>query len=100
MRFELKEGMEPYHGKPFPVPQILMDMLKQEVLRLVELGVLVPQPESELGSPTFIMPKKNMTVRFISDFREVNKLLKQKLFLIPKISDILQKLQGFHLQQP
>ena len=36
-----------------------------------------------------------MTVRFISDFREVNKLLKQKLFLIPKISDILQKLQGF-----
>ena len=72
-----------------------MDTLKQEVLRLVELGVLVRQPESEWGSPTFIMPKKNMTVRFISEFREVNKQLKQKLFPIPKISDILQKLQGF-----
>ena len=95
MRFELKEGMEPYHGKPFPVPQILMDTLKRELLRLVELGVLVCQPESEWGSPTFIMPKKNMTVRFISDFREVNKRLKRKPFPISKISDILQKLQGF-----
>ena len=47
VQFELKEGMEPYHGKPFPVPQILMDMLKQEVLRLVELRVLVRQPESK-----------------------------------------------------
>ena len=35
-----------------------------------------------------------MTVRLISDFREVNKRLK-KPFPIPKISDILQKLQGF-----
>ena len=68
--------MEPYHGKPFSVPKILMEMLKREVLRLVELGVLVRQPESEWGSPTFIMPKKNITVRFISDFREVNKQLK------------------------
>ena len=58
MRFELKEGMEPYHGKPFPVPQILLDTLKIEVLRLVELGVLVRQPESEWGLPTFIMPQK------------------------------------------
>ena len=86
--------MDPYHGKPFPVPQILMDVLKQEVLRLVELGVLVRQPESEWGLPKFIMPKKNMKVRLISDFIEVNKQLKQKPFPIPKISDILQKLWG------
>ena len=87
--------MKPYHGKPFPVPQILVDTLKREVLRLVKLRVLVCQPESEWGLPTFIMPKKNMTVRFMSDFREVNKRLKGKPFSIPKISDFLQKLQGF-----
>ena len=28
VKFELKEVMEPYHGKPFPVPKILMDTLK------------------------------------------------------------------------
>ena len=36
-----------------------------------------------------------MTLRFISDLREVNKQLKPKLFQIPKISDVLQNLQGF-----
>ena len=50
-----------------------MDTLKREVLRLVELGVLVCQPESDWGLPKFIIPKNNITVRFISDFREVNK---------------------------
>ena len=39
--------------------------------------------------------KKDHTVRFISDFREVNKRLVRKLFLIPKISTVLQELEGF-----
>jgi hypothetical protein len=34
-------------------------------------------------------------VRFISDFRELNKCIVRKPYLIPKISTILQKLEGF-----
>ena len=44
--------------------------------------------------PTFIIPKKNGTVRFISDFRYVNKCLIRKPYPIPKIADVLQKLEG------
>ena len=47
--------------------------LKKEVARLEEIGVLKRQPDSEWASPTFIILKKNKTVRFIYDFREVNK---------------------------
>ena len=70
---KLKEGAKPYHGRPFPTPKAHKETLKKEVQRLCELGVLKWQPESEWALPSFIVPKQNQTVRFVSDFREVNK---------------------------
>ncbi len=63
--------------------------------RLVKLVVLERQPESEWASPSFIIPKKNRTLRFLSSFGEVNKRLVRKSFPIPKISTVLQELEGF-----
>ena len=62
---------------------------------MVKLGVLVQQPELEWASNTFIIPKSNQTVRFVSGFRQVNKLLIQKPYPLPKISTVLQELEGF-----
>jgi hypothetical protein len=45
--------------------------------------------------PSFIVPKNNKTVRSLSNFWEVNKRLDRKPFPIPKISMVLQELQGF-----
>ena len=53
------------------------------------------QPASEWAYPSFIIPKSDKTVRMISDFREVNKRLVMKPFPIPKISTVLQELEGF-----
>ena len=50
---------------------------------------------SEWAVPTFIIPKKDGTVRFISDFRELNKRIKRKPYPIPKIQDLMQKIEGF-----
>ncbi len=44
---------------------------------------------------TFIIPKKDSTVRTISDFRELNNRVVRKPHPIPKISTILQELEGF-----
>ncbi len=60
-----------------------------------KLGVLERQHYSEWASPSFIVPKKNNTVCFLSNFREVNKRLIIKPFPIPKISTVLQELEGF-----
>ena len=44
---------------------------------------------------SFIVPQKNGTVSFLSDFREVNKRIVRTPFPIPKISTVLQELEGF-----
>ena len=88
--FQLKEGVSLYHCQAFPVPKIHEDTLIK-----VKLGVLEWQPASEWASPLFIIPKKNRTVCFLSNYWEVNKRLIRKPFKIPKISTVLQELEGF-----
>ncbi len=39
--------------------------------------------------------KKNQTVKFVSDFRIINKWIVRNLFPIPKISTVLQQLAEF-----
>jgi hypothetical protein len=51
--------------------------------------------DSEWAAPTFIIPKKNGTVRFILDFRRLNEELKRKPYPIPKIAQMLQELEKF-----
>jgi hypothetical protein len=93
--FQLKEGVSPYHGQAFPVPKVHKEIIIKEVERLCQLGVLEKQPASEWATPSFIIPKIDKTVCFLSDFREVNKMLVRKPFPIPKISMILQEIEGF-----
>jgi hypothetical protein len=93
--FELKEGMRPYHGKPYPIPHKHKTVLIKEIKWLWDIGVLEWQPSSRWVSLTSIIPKKESTVRTISDFRELNKRIVRKPYPIPKISTILQELEGF-----
>jgi hypothetical protein len=65
------------------------------VERVCELGILEPQPNSEWALPTFIILKKNKQVRFLTNFREVNKRVIRKPYPIPKISTVFQELNGF-----
>ena len=67
---------------------------KKEIARLCDLGVLAKCNDSEWAAPTFIQPKKTGDVRVLSDFRILNKFIKRKPYPLPKIADILQKLEG------
>jgi hypothetical protein len=93
--FELQEGMKPYHGRPYPIPHKHKAVLMKEIKWLSDIGVLEWQPSSRWALPTFIIPKKDSTVHTISDFRELNKRIVRKPYPIPKISMILQELEGF-----
>ena len=48
-----------------------------------------------MGLPSVHNCKKSGQVRFLTDFREVNKRIVRTPFPIPKISDVLQELEGF-----
>ena len=56
--FELKEGAPPYSQRHYPVPHLYEETFREELERLVKLGVLEKVQESEWGSPTFVIPKK------------------------------------------
>jgi len=68
VKLELQEGANPYHAHACNVPQCHMQTLKAEVERLVKIGVLKKVNRSEWAAPAFVIPKKDGSVRFISDF--------------------------------
>ncbi len=67
----------------------------KDIDRLISIEVLKWQPLPKWALPSFIILKKDHTVRTISDFREQNKQVVRKPYPIPKISTTLQELEGF-----
>ena len=95
LNIKLKPGVTPYHSRAFPIPKIHEETLKKEVRRLERIGVLRRVNHSEWAAPTFIIPKKDGKVRFVSDFRELNKRIVRNPYPLPKIQDLMLKLEGF-----
>jgi hypothetical protein len=74
---ELRADSKPVSSRYYPVPRINKETFKKELMRLVAIGVLTPVQQSEWGTPVFIIPKKDGTVRFITDYRKVNRMIKR-----------------------
>ena len=71
-------------------------MFKNEVESFVLLWVLEVENDSKWGAPSFAQPKLTSNqIRFISDSRNINKQLKRKPHPMPKINEMLFKLEGF-----
>ena len=51
--------------------------------------------DSKWGAPSFAQPKKNSTLQFISDPRNLNIQIKRKPYPIPKPQEMLLNLEGF-----
>jgi len=95
VKLEMKEGEKPHNSRYYPMPKIHKEMFRKELKRLVEIGVLEPIEGSEWGSPTFIIPKSQGTVRFVLDFRRLNAKIVRKPYPLPCIADTLQHMDGF-----
>lgn len=96
VELELKNPDEkPYHAKPYPVPKSQEEKLKQEVERLCGEGVIRKINRSEWAFPAFTIYKPDGTLRSLANLIELNKRIKRKPYPLPKISEMLQKLEGF-----
>ena len=65
---ELKDpNCKPCHAKPYPVPHAHEQLLKEEMDRLCNYGVVRKINSSEWASPVFTVPKSDNTLRSIGD---------------------------------
>ena len=83
------------HVQPYAVPQVHLEAFRKELLRLCKLNLLKPIGESEWAHPLFITSKKDGTVCWISYLRELNKVIKQKVYPLPIKADILHRRTGY-----
>ena len=79
----------------YPVPRSQLQLFKDELDRLVSIGVLKPGGRLEWISGTFTTPKKDSCVCWVSDFCALNKAIKRKVYPIPCIQDILSRRNGY-----
>ena len=70
-------------------------VFKKELEHLIEAKVLQRIERSKWAFPTFLIPKIDGRVRWISDFRRSNKLLTRPRYFLPNIQSIMQKRSGF-----
>jgi hypothetical protein len=95
IELELLPNTKPFYAKPFSIPKAYQQISKDEISRLENIGILTKVPSSEWAAPTFVIPKKNKTVRLITDFRGLNKCLKRSPYPMPKIPDIFKGMERF-----
>jgi hypothetical protein len=82
-------------SRAYAVPERHKRIFIQELNRLVQEGVLEPGTQSAWIAGTFIIHKKDGRVHWVSNFCGLNKAIKQKVYLIPIISDVLCHQRGY-----
>ena len=95
VHLEVDPTAKPVHARAFPVPKLHEQTFKNELQNLCFDGVLSPIGGSEWASPTFLIAKKDGRVRWVSDFRALNKVLKRKQYPLPIITDIIRRRTGY-----
>jgi len=73
---DIDPTVTPHHSCPYAVPQAHMTTFKKELNQLVSIGVLEKCGCADWVAGTFIIPKKDGWVQWVSDFCALNKAIK------------------------
>ena len=92
---ELKPYSEPFNCKYYMVTIINKVTFHKELQRLEKIGVLTLVQQYQYGTPIFVIPKKEGTVRFITDYLSIKHKLVINLYPLPKIGNKINQLEGF-----
>ena len=95
IHLDIDPTVSPHITHAYLVPGSQLQLFKDELDHLVSIGVLEPGGRLEWISGTFITMKKDSPVRWVSDFRALNKAIKRKVYPIPHIQDILSRRSGY-----
>ncbi|MCO5570333.1 hypothetical protein L7F22_024052 [Adiantum nelumboides] len=90
---ELIPGCSPPNKPPYRVSQAQQEEIMRQVNELVEKEMVRPS-SSPFYSPVLLVHKKDGTYRMCVDYRALNKITIKNRFLVPRIEDLFDKLQG------
>ena len=95
LHLEVDPSVRPFVSRTYPIPKTQLQIFRAELDRLVKIGVLERQGCSIWAAGTFIIPKKDGRIRWISDFHALNKAIIHRNYPIPQIQDILSQRSGY-----
>ncbi|KAF9761101.1 Retrovirus-related Pol polyprotein from transposon 17.6 [Nosema granulosis] len=90
IRIPLKDNI-PVFSKPYSIPYNLHKETKEEIEKLIRLGV-VQKSRSLYASPAWPIVKKNGKVRLVVDYKKLNAKTVRQAFPFPNIREQLQTL--------
>ena len=111
-RILLEDGAKPSREAQRRLNPPMMEVVKKEVLKLLDTGIIYPISDSKWVSPVQVVPKKTgITVienpkgelvptrvqngwRVCTDFRKLNALTRKDHFSLPFIDQMLERLAG------
>ncbi|MCO5604040.1 hypothetical protein L7F22_058197 [Adiantum nelumboides] len=92
-KIELIPGSSPPNRPPYRVSYAQQEEILTQVNELLEKGLVRPS-SSPFCSPVLLVQKKDESYRMCIDYRALNKQTIKNRFLVPRIEDIFDRLQG------
>ena len=89
----LLEDERPIYQMPYRRSLNDREIMKKEVEEMLKAGIIRPS-KSPWSFQALIIPKKDGSKRFCIDYRKLNNVTKRDQFPMPRIEDILDRLQG------
>ncbi|CAN6711787.1 unnamed protein product [Malus baccata var. baccata] len=111
-RISLEEGAKPTREAQRRLNPLMMEVVKKEVIKLLDVGIIYPISDSKWVSPIQVVPKRSgVTVvkneaselvptrvqnswRVCTDYRKINNTTRKDHFPVPFIDQMLERLVG------
>nr|GEW76682.1 putative reverse transcriptase domain-containing protein [Tanacetum cinerariifolium] len=90
---ELIPGTQPISKAPYHMAPIELKELKEQLQKLLDLGFIRPSV-SPWGAPVLFVKKKYGSMRLCIDYRDLNHVTIINRYLLPRIDDLFDQLQG------
>ncbi|GKF61652.1 hypothetical protein Tco_0181706, partial [Tanacetum coccineum] len=92
-QIDLIPGAAPVARAPYRLAQYEMKELSKQLQELSDKGFIRPS-SSPWGAPVLFVKKKDGSFRMCIDYHELNKLTVKNRYLLPRIDDLFDQLQG------
>ncbi|GJT32078.1 reverse transcriptase domain-containing protein [Tanacetum coccineum] len=92
-QIDLMPGAAPVAREPYRLAPSEMQELSYQLQEFADRGFIQPST-SPWGAPVLFVKNKDGSFRMCIDYRELNKLTVKNRYLLPKIDDLFDQLQG------